>query len=233
MRFSCSAENQDMGNDERFQVWIKAFGNLLETLNRASSEPIGRGRYIIELTALATFVSTFNRRNGAHIFDLASKFDDLDNGRDDPIFIPADVKERPVDRGEQWQARARYVMAVEALIRTGTKASLAFQKIANDCPKLPTFAGKRAANTVSGKGGAGSLPERVLKNWRKEFQRRRESINPERQHTHRLAADLVYEEGVAWIKARILAGDREAVLAIASNVDEAVMGGVFSPPISH
>ena len=80
----------------RFQIWKKAFGDLLETLNRASSEPTERGRYIVELTALATFVSTFNKPNGAHIFELASKLNDLNNGRDDPIFLPADVKDRPI-----------------------------------------------------------------------------------------------------------------------------------------
>jgi hypothetical protein len=35
-----------------------------------------------------------------------------------------------------------------------------------------------------------------------------------------LEGDLIFEEGVAWIKKRLLAGDREAVLAIASNVDK-------------
>jgi hypothetical protein len=218
----------DVDYDEwaaRFQIWKKAFGDLLETLNRASSEPTERGRYIVELTALATFVSTFNKPNGAHIFELASKLNDLNNGRDDPIFLPADVKDRHPDKGRQWRARAHYVVAVEALILTGTKPSLAFQKIANNCPKLLAFAGKKAANTLSGKKAANSLSERVLKNWRKEFQRRRESSDPARQATqHRTAArlegDLIFEEGVAWIKKRLLAGDREAVLAIASNVDK-------------
>jgi hypothetical protein len=209
----------DVDYDEwaaRFQIWKKAFGDLLETLNRASSEPTERGRYIVELTALATFVSTFNKPNGAHIFELASKLNDLDFGRDDPIFLRADVKDRHPDKGSQWQARAHYVVAVEALILTGTKPSLAFQRIANNCPKLLAFAGKKAAN---------SLSERVLKNWRKEFRRRRESSDPARQATqHRTAArlegDLIFEEGVAWIKKRLLAGDRQAVLAIASNVDK-------------
>jgi hypothetical protein len=107
----------------RFQIWKKAFGDLLETLNRASSEPTERGRYIVELTALATFVSTFNKPNGAHIFELASKLNDLDFGRDDPIFLRADVKDHHPhpDKGSQWQARAHYVVAVEALILTGKK----------------------------------------------------------------------------------------------------------------
>jgi hypothetical protein len=39
--------------------WLEAFGNLLETLNRARTAPDSeRGRYVSELTAVATFIST-------------------------------------------------------------------------------------------------------------------------------------------------------------------------------
>jgi hypothetical protein len=226
---------------EALATVVSTFGNLLETLNRAYNEVQvdERGRYIIELNALATFVSTFDKPISAHIFELASKLSNLDIGRNDPIFQPANVKDRLADAARQWRARARYVLAVEALVLTGTMPRLALQKIARDCPKLPAFAGKKAANTLSGKKAANSLSERVLKNWRKEFQRRRGSSDPARQATrHRaiahLEGDLIFEEGVAWIKNRLLAGEREAVLAIASNVDEAAeLGGVFTPPISH
>jgi len=214
----------------RSYIWLDSFGKLLETLHASSEvQADERGRYINELTALATFVDTFNKRVGAHIFELVSKFSNLDNGRNDPVFLPANVKDRPADPAILWRVRARYVVAVEALILTGTKPAEALQKIATDCPKLLNFAGKKAANTLS---------ERVLKNWRKEFQRRREPIDPARQPTqHRATAhlegDLIFEECVAWFKKRLQAGDREAILAFASNVDEAVELGVFTPPFSH
>jgi hypothetical protein len=88
-------------------IWLNAFANLLETLNRASNEGQAdqRGRYIIELTALATFIGTFGRPIGAHIYELASKLGNLDKGHPDPLFEPAKVWDRRPDVSSRWRAR--------------------------------------------------------------------------------------------------------------------------------
>ena len=101
--------------------WFQAFGNLLETLNRARSLPASeRGRYVSELTAMATFISTFDKQLGHRFFDFASRLGDLDKGRnDDPLFHPAKIWDRHLEASRRWRAKARAVLAIEALIATG------------------------------------------------------------------------------------------------------------------
>src|SRR5271155_2212534 len=71
-----------VADEVRWKIWLDAFGNLLETLNRAFNEvqDTERGQYISGLTAVATFVGTFNKPIGTRFFELASKFEDLDKG---------------------------------------------------------------------------------------------------------------------------------------------------------
>src|SRR5271157_6055717 len=114
-----------------FDIWLEAFGNLLETLNRAfEEEPTERARYISGLTALATFVSTFNRPIGGHFFELASKLVDLEKGQDNPLFEPAEIWDRHKDKSQRWRAKARIVLAIEALIALDTEPGKAEQEIA-------------------------------------------------------------------------------------------------------
>jgi hypothetical protein len=113
--------------------------------------------------------------------------------------------------------QGRIVLAIEALIRTGTKPGKAEQEIADQLgPKVHVFAGKRAAQTATGA---------ILRNWRKAFGAKR---------VQDMDAQILFDEGVTRIKRLILGGDRASVLAITQNVEQAAAhGGVLSPPISH
>jgi hypothetical protein len=100
------------------------------------------------------------------------------------------------------------VLAIEALIATGTKPGKATSIVAD----LRAFAGPRAS--VS--------PAVVLRNWRKEF-------NAGRIRDYE--AELLFDEGVRKIRTLIAAGLRNEVLKIADDVDSAAeLGGVLSPP---
>jgi hypothetical protein len=104
------------------------------------------------------------------------------------------------------------VLAIEALIATGTKPGRAASIVADRFPNLRAFAGPRAS---------ASPLAIVLGNWRKEFISGR--IND-------YEAGSVFEEGVKGIKTLIAAGRRNEGLALADNVDLAAeLGGVLSP----
>jgi hypothetical protein len=195
--------------------WLQAFGNLLERLNRARTAPdCERGRYVSELIAVATFISTFDKQLGHRFFEFASRLEDLDKGRDDdPLFIPKKIWDRHAEASRRWRGRARAVLAIEALIATGTKPGKAASIVADRFPNLRASAGPRAS---------ASPLAIVLGNWRKEF------------HSGRIKdykAALLFHEGLKKIKTLIAAGLRNEVLKIADNVDSAVeLGGVLSPP---
>jgi hypothetical protein len=195
--------------------WLQAFGNLLETLNRARTAPDSdRRRYVSELTAVATFISTFDKQLGLRFLDFASRLGDLEKGRDDDsLFHPAKIWNRPPEASRRWRSRARAVLAIEALIATGTKPGRAASIVADRFPNLCAFAGPKAS---------GSPLAIVLGNWRKEF-------NSGRIKDYE--AELLFDEGLKEIKTLIAAGLRNEVLKIADNVDSAAeLGGVLSPP---
>jgi hypothetical protein len=176
-----------------------------------------RERYIIILIALATFVGTFDKLGGKHIFDLASRFSDLNKGHDHPLFEPAKVGNRRRDRSLLWQSRARITLAVEARIRCRVGPADAEAEIAGLLGReIFAFAGKRAAK---------SEPVSILRNWRKAFNNNRVSD---------LEARIVFEEGLAKITKAIVEGDGRTIEDIVQNVaGAAALGGVLSPPFTH
>jgi hypothetical protein len=178
-----------------------------------SKEAGKRERYIIELTALATFVSTFNKMSGAHIFELASKLSDLNKGQDDPLFEPAKVGDRHRDRSVRWRARARITLAVEARIRSRVAPKDAEAEVARLMGnRIFEFAGKRAAK---------SKPVSILRNWRKAFNNDR---------VPDLEGQELFKNGVAKIDKAISEGNAAAIEDIVQNVAHAAaLGGVLSP----
>jgi hypothetical protein len=210
-------------------IWLNAFGNFLEALNQTFKHDLTDGRpyqypsvtersqYITGLRAVATFVGTFNKPIGARFFELSSKLENLEKGDDDPLFVPVKFSNRREDMSRLWRARARMVLAIEALVRTGTRPAEAGQNIAARLgPKVVGFAGGRAT---------GSPPNKILKNWRKEFGGRRVGDD---------VAQVIFDEGVARIDELLQAGDRASVLAIAQNVESDIeLGGVLSLSVTH
>jgi hypothetical protein len=208
-------ETSERASALTWDQWLQAFRNLLETLNRARSAPDSeRGRYVSELTAVATFISTFDEQLGHRFFDFASRLGDLDKGRDDdPLFHSAKIWDRHPEASSRWRGRARAVLAIEALIATGTKPGKATSIVADRFQNLRAFAGPRASVSPLAV---------VLRNWRKEF-------NGGRIRDYE--AELLFDEGVKKIKTLIAAGLRNEVLKIADDVDSAAeLGGVLSPP---
>jgi hypothetical protein len=219
--------------DANLQIWLEAFANLLEQLNRVlpsdfeQTEPdlkTERGHCHHALIAVATFIGTFDKRHSKRFFDLASNFEKLNRGHSVSLFEPAVIYDRPQDPPQVWMARARAVLAIEALVRTGTKPGKAVELIATENPQIREFAGAKAAKTPL---------ENVLRNWRKEFQRKEwRAGSPKRLGLKE--GLLVFEEGIKEIDEWLKAGRRDEVLAIAQNVYEAAKGGgVFSPPATH
>jgi hypothetical protein len=181
---------------------------------------VERDHYYLALTATATFVSTFDKQQGKRFFDLALNFENLNRGHVVSLFEPSRIYDRPVDPPQLWIARARAVLAVEALTRTGTKPGKAAKRIADQNPRLREFAGARAIKTPL---------DEVLRNWRKEFQRKRWRAG--RPKSEGLTEGLlVYEEGIQLIDQYLANGRRKEVLAIADDVYRAAKSGVFSPP---
>jgi hypothetical protein len=196
------------------RAWLEAFGNLLETLDRARTAPDSeRGRYVSELTAVATFISTFDKKLGHRFFDLASRLGDLDKGRDeDALFIPKKIWDRHVEASRRWRGRARAILAIEALIATDVKPGKALEIIADRFPNLRELAGPKASASLA----------TVLRNWRKEF-------SSGRVHVKNYEAELLYDEGLKRIKGLKAAGRIHEILAIADNADIAAsLGGVLS-----
>jgi len=208
-------ETSERASAQPWDQWFQAFRNLVETLNRARAAPDSeRGRYVSELTAVATFISTFDRQLGHRFFDFASRLGDLDKGRDDDsLFHPAKIWDRHPDASRRWRGRARAVLAIEALIATGTKPGRAASIVADRFPNLRAFASSRASVSPLAV---------VLGNWRKEF-------NGGRIRDHE--AESLFDEGLKKIKTLIAAGLSNEVLKIADDVDSAAeLGGVLSPP---
>ena len=86
-------ETSERASAQPWDQWFQAFRNLVETLNRARAAPDSeRGRYVSELTAVATFISTFDRQLGHRFFDFASRLGDLDKGRDDDFLYSTQLR---------------------------------------------------------------------------------------------------------------------------------------------
>jgi hypothetical protein len=212
-----------MATSLEWNVWLEAFSNLLENLGRLPPVHVEqiegalvseREHCVVALTAVATFISTFDKRHGHRFFDLAQKIGDLNKGQRAPLLEPAKIWDRRADPSHRWMARGRAVLAIEALTRTGTKPGIAAQRISHDNPRLHEFAGAKAKETPLHK---------TLLNWRKEFRARR---------VKDLDASILFDEGVKQIDKWLAAGRRDDVLAIAENVYEAAkIGGVLSPPM--
>jgi hypothetical protein len=207
------------GNRDDFRELFSSaeVGGQKDETNGLSAWAGERQRYVIELTALATFVSKFNKLSGNHLFELASKLSDLDKGHDHLLFEPAKVGDRHRDRSSLWRSRARIVLAVEALIANGTMPRKAEEEVANRLGQdLFAYAGKRAVKTK---------PLEILRNWRKALRNKRVSD---------LEGQLTFNEGLAKIKTAIANGDRAAIENVVNGVAaSAATGGVLSPHFLH
>jgi hypothetical protein len=217
--------------DDKLRIWLQATGQLLETLidvpppetdlTTEGSLEVERINCQNALTAVATFVAKFDKPQAKRFYDLALAFEALNRGRSVPLFNKAKVFDRPQESPQLWIARARAVLAVEALIRgCEQQPTVAAKSIATHNPDLRELAGAKASKTPL---------YQVLLNWRKEFQRKRwRAGRPKIEGIEE--GPTVYQEGIRKIDILLVEGRLSEVLAIAENVYESSKLGVFSPP---
>jgi hypothetical protein len=223
--------------DEKLRIWFEAFGPLLEALIQIPAPAIEHTEQALKderthcqgaLTAIATFIATFEKPQAKRFYDLALAFEALNRGKSIPLFRPAKFYDRQQDIPQVWTARARAVVAIEALVRGGKqKPSVAAKIIADDNPRLREFAGSKANKTPLAQ---------VLLNWRKEFQRQHWRGGPARVKTEGLQeGPAFYEEGIRKIDSLLAERRCTDVMAIAENVYDDIISGssVFSLPRTH
>jgi hypothetical protein len=211
------------------------FFSLLETLKSIplpATDPVEhalkdeRMRYFGALTAVAGFITSVDEPQGKRFYDLALAFEALNRGHSNPLFEPQKIIDRPQDAPQLWMARARAVLAIEALVRGDKqKPSVAAKTIADNNPRLRDFAGSKANKTP--------LPQ-VLLNWRKEFQRKRWRAGlPKSEGLQE--GRILYEEGIRKIDSMLAEGLRTDVMAIAEHVYDDIINrsSVFSLPRTH
>jgi hypothetical protein len=213
-----------------------AFFTLLETLKSIplpAIDPVEhaqeeRMRYFCALTAVAGFITSVDKPQGKRFYDLALAFEALNRGHSNPLFEPQKIIDRPQDTPQLWMARARAVLAIEALVRGGKqKPNVAAGIIADGNPRLREFAGSKANKTPLAQ---------VLLNWRKEFQRQHWRGGSARVKTESLQeGPAFYEEGIRKIDRFLAERRRTDVMAIAENVYDDIINrsSVFSLPRTH
>jgi hypothetical protein len=126
----------------------RAFAELAISVNDAFSKawkdlpPVGtvesdRERYAVALWCVALFFSRFGAPFADRFFELGSAITDLN------LRIPSDLlkcrrfdRRRPPDNSQKKRARARVVLGLHALRRSGLSQSEAANKIAHDFPVL-------------------------------------------------------------------------------------------------
>jgi hypothetical protein len=220
--------------DEKLLVWFRAFGPLVETLiqipepaSEHTEQSLNVERQYCQqaLTAIATSIANFDKPQAKRFYELALAFESLNRGQPVPLFNSAKVYDRPQEIPQRWMARARAVLAIEALVRADKRTpSVAAKSIATRNPNLREFAGAKARATPL---------HRVLLNWRKEFQRKHwRAGRPKREVLEE--GRTLYEEGIKKIDKFLAEGRHNEVLAIADNLSNDIkIGSVFSTPVAH
>ena len=104
-----------------------------------------RERYAGALVAVGQFFCALaDRRLGDRFFELASAIGDLNNGTLHPLLQPVRADNRRADTSQVWRARARAVLALEALVQAGLSQDAAAAQLARKCRGIAGLVGRRA-----------------------------------------------------------------------------------------
>jgi hypothetical protein len=153
-------------NDEAKLKLLQAAADLYATVSRAFiQEPDysrttanERERYTPSLIAVGQFFCALgDRRLGDRFFELASAISDLNAGTLHPFLQPARTDCRRADPSQLWRARARTVLALEAMVRSGVGRKAAAVRLARNA-SVAKLAGAKAKTS--------SLQTTIL-GWRK------------------------------------------------------------------
>ncbi len=145
---------------------LKAAADLYAGVSRAFTQEPGhprtvaneRERYGPALVVVAQFFSGLgDRRIGDRFFELASAITDLNTGTVRPLLQPARADNRRADTSQVWRARARAVLALEALVRSGIARKAAAARLARNA---------NAAKLGGAKAKTSNLETTIL-GWRK------------------------------------------------------------------
>jgi hypothetical protein len=155
-----------LSHDEAKLKLLKAAADLYAGVSRAFTQDPDhprtvaneRERYGPALVVVAQFFSGLgDRRIGDRFFELASAITDLNTGTLHPLLHPARADNRRADTSQLWRARARAVLALEALVRSGIARKAATAKLARTV---------NAAKLAGAKAKTSNLQTTIL-GWRK------------------------------------------------------------------
>jgi len=161
-----------LSDDEAKLKLLRAAADLYAGVSRAFTQhpdhprtaPNERERYGPALVVVAQFFSGLgDRRIGDRFFELASAITDLNAGTLHPLLHPARADNRRADTSRLWRARARTVLALEALVRSGLDRKAAAAQLARSA---------NAAKLAGAKSKTSSLQTTIL-GWRKGLLERR------------------------------------------------------------
>jgi hypothetical protein len=127
-----------------------------------------RKRYIWALTRISQFLKkTLGAKTSAkRIYELAAAFDDLDDGRVDPLLKPSDLP-TSASATRIWCDRAKIAVVIDAYIVAGLKRDQAAKRVADNVPELDKLAAFERRRDPS------STTTKAL-NWYDEFKKPRD-----------------------------------------------------------
>jgi hypothetical protein len=120
-----------------------------------------REQYATALNSIAQYFSALvGRPIGDRFFELASAIADLNVGTVNVLLRPVRADNRRADTSQAWRARARVVLGLEALIRSGLDRNSAAAQLTRKFPRI--------AELVRAKARTSSLQTTIF-GWRKRL----------------------------------------------------------------
>jgi hypothetical protein len=185
------------------EAFVKFRQDITKALNQDPTLPLSpeheRELYAAVLIAAGQFVATTIDRGIAnrYFFELQSALVDLNKDTVRPLLKPSPQHNRPPDPSNEWRARARVALALDAFMRSGLSQKDAADKIAKNHSGLRRLAGKKAGDFAT-----------TIIGWRREFSARR---------VKNFEATELFAEGVHRIGRLDAAGDLDGLRRFAAN----------------
>jgi hypothetical protein len=124
-----------------------------------------RERLAAALISVAQFSRKYNALVAHRFFELGSAIADLNSGIQCDLLKPArSGSQRPPHSSQVWRARARVVLGLDALIRSGLTQAAAAKNIAKEFPLLKSLVSEKRCNDKI----LGIDLSQTIVNWRKK-----------------------------------------------------------------
>jgi hypothetical protein len=134
---------------ELFEAFVQLHDNITRAFEGEPEYPRTmaneRERHAAALVAVGSFLSRLvGRPIGDRFFELGSMIADLNTGTDHFLLKPENVDNRRADTSEKWRARARVVLAFDALVRFGLSQDAAAFGVVSKLPKVAALTGAKS-----------------------------------------------------------------------------------------